>query len=36
MSFSRGLKGGLGAALLALVFAVDPAVVHAQSTSASV
>jgi hypothetical protein len=36
MSFLRGLKGGLGVALLALVFAEYPAVVHAQTTSASV
>src|SRR5688572_26636105 len=36
MSFLRGLKGGLGTALLALVFAGYPAGVHAQTTSASV
>src|SRR3954469_11596434 len=36
MSFLRGLKGGLGPALVALVFAGYPAVVQAQTTSASV
>ena len=36
MSFLRGLKGGLGSALVVLGFAGYPAVVHAQTTSASV
>ena len=36
MSFLRGLKAGLGTALIALVFAGYPAVLHAQTTSASV
>src|SRR3954469_6347777 len=36
MSFLRGLKGGLGPALVALVFAGYPAVVQAQTTSATV
>ena len=36
MAFLRGLKGGLAGALVALVFAGYPVVVHAQTTSASV
>jgi hypothetical protein len=36
MSFLRGLKGGIGPALIAVVFAGYPARVHAQTTSASV
>ena len=36
MAFLRGLKGGLAGALVALVFAGYPGVVHAQTTSASV
>src|SRR5262245_64837010 len=36
MSFGRGFKGLLGAALVALVFSGHPAVLQAQTTSASV
>src|SRR5215208_2238378 len=36
MSFLRGLKAGLGVALMALIVAAYPAVVDAQTTSASV
>ena len=36
MSFLRGLKAGLGTALIALVSTEYPAVLHAQTTSASV
>jgi hypothetical protein len=36
MRFARGLEGVLGPALVALVFAGNPTVLHAQTTSASV